>query len=71
MTNAACRVTRSTDSNLLKGRTGQGKGRTGQGQGRVGKGREGKAGQGKMLSAKPVEGHQRSLNSVIPFFREI
>lgn len=49
MTRAACRVTRSKDRNLFKGKAGQGKGRTGKGQGRVEKGREGKAGQGKML----------------------
>lgn len=68
MTSAACRV---TDNNLFKGKAWQGKGRTGKGQGRVGKVREGKTGQGKMLSTKLVEGNQRSLNSVIPFFREI
>lgn len=43
MTSASCRDTRSEDSDLFKGRAGQGKGREGQGKDRerVGKGREG------------------------------
>lgn len=74
MTSAPCRDTRSEDSNLFKVRAGQGKGREGQGKDREragkGQGRRGKAREN-TISAKPVEGNQRCLNSVIPFFREI
>lgn len=75
MTSAACRVTRSKDSNLFKGRAGQG--RTGKGQGRVGKGREDKARQGKKNYVSKACGRkskisefcypflQRNINSVL------
>lgn len=56
MTRAACRVTRSKDRNLFKGKAGQGKRRTGKGQRR-----QGKAGQEKMLCQQSLRKEIKDL----------